>query len=893
MKKISFIASPIKVLELCLIIISIFFDGSYSITFAQLIKQIKTGNVISSTISPNSEYIVCGYADSTVRFINSYSGEIEKIFNAHMVPILLSYDPFGKYIVCCNVSIIIFDAATFEPKTILKAKNIEPGFFIKSISFSPDGKNLISGTACVRISRGKDFIIQIWKIDTMTNLQIHYEKIKGHIDDIKCLSFSPDGNYFISGSKDNTIKIWQANTCKLVKTIDEKNGGHKKTINSILFNPDGKYFISGSEDGEIKIWQAPNYELIETIGEKKEGHKKPVNSLLFSPDGKYFISGSDDMTIKIWDATFLKLVKTLNKDSDGYKQSIISLSFAPNGTYFISRDKDKIIKVWDFKKLFLTEFPPDLYAQISFTDKNHNDILDADEKASINLELENRGKGDAFDLEIKLIPLNKNEELTYKNHFLGILKPGQKKSYSIPLIASVAVKTMENKFTIQVTERNGYGVDPIEFTIFTRELKKPDFKLLGVEIDDDRMDMSYGINVDQKIQRGEQIEAIVNIQNQGEGDAKNLKITLNNKSESIDIKSQNEFTKDVLASGDVFSVKMVFSVKKNYSGLPELPLSINIKENYGLANISDLPLNISLDKIAAVSKPVVIQPKFANGLKRAEFSTSTPKIAFKSNKLVENVEDIPSSKMMRKNALAVIIGMPNAKNALNDASLMKEYFQKVIGIESSDIIQLPNENLKRNDFIETFEFRMKNAVDRDTELFIYYSGHGIADDDSNAYILPVDGNVLPALVPKTCYPLADLYASLHNLNAKHTSVVLDACFSGTDRENHELDPYLKGRSYPKIKKAYQSYKDITIISSSTDNQTSWAMQETNYGLFSYYFAAALKGFADRNGDHQITLGELRDYVTENVLTISKNYGREQVPTFWLSDGNYDKVFLTY
>jgi len=51
-------------------------------------------------------------------------------------------------------------------------------------------------------------------------------------------------------------------------------------------------------------------------------------------------------------------------------------------------------------------------------------------------------------------------------------------------------------------------------------------------------------------------------------------------------------------------------------------------------------------------------------------------------------------------------------------------------------------------------------------------------------------------------------------------------------------------------------------------------------LFTYYFAAALQGKADENSDEKITLGELKKYVTENVMEISRKISGLQTPEFY-------------
>ncbi|MBP7283008.1 MAG: hypothetical protein KBA66_15600 [Leptospiraceae bacterium] len=114
-----------------------------------------------------------------------------------------------------------------------------------------------------------------------------------HSSYVRSVSFSPDGKYLASGSDDNTIKIWDLENAKEMKSLT----GHSSYVTSVSFSPDGKYLASGSYDKTIKIWD------LENAKERKSltGHSSYVNSVSFSPDGKYLASGSNDSTIKIWD----------------------------------------------------------------------------------------------------------------------------------------------------------------------------------------------------------------------------------------------------------------------------------------------------------------------------------------------------------------------------------------------------------------------------------------------------------------------------------------------------------------------------------------------------------------------------------------------------------------
>jgi hypothetical protein len=64
-----------------------------------------------------------------------------------------------------------------------------------------------------------------------------------------------------------------------------------------------------------------------------------------------------------------------------------------------------------------------------------------------------------------------------------------------------------------------------------------------------------------------------------------------------------------------------------------------------------------------------------------------------------------------------------------------------------------------------------------------------------------------------------------------------------------------------------------------------------HGLFSYYLMKGMRGDADTNKDKQITVGELGDYVKENVSDMAGMLDREQTPGLQTLDE--EKILIKY
>ncbi|KFZ18716.1 hypothetical protein V501_01054, partial [Pseudogymnoascus sp. VKM F-4519 (FW-2642)] len=194
---------------------------------------------------------------------------------------------------------------------------------VRAVAFSPDGKQIASGS--------EDRTIKLWDART-GDLQ---KTFAGHSDSVWAVAFSPDSKQIASGSFDKTIKLWDARTGDLQKTL----AGYSGPVGTVAFSPDGKQIASGFHDKTIKLWDARTGDLQKTFA----GHSDSVWAVAFSPDSKQIASGSFDKTIKLWDARTGDLQKTLAGHSDTVK----TVAFSPDSKQIASGSWDKTIKLWD------------------------------------------------------------------------------------------------------------------------------------------------------------------------------------------------------------------------------------------------------------------------------------------------------------------------------------------------------------------------------------------------------------------------------------------------------------------------------------------------------------------------------------------------------------------
>ena len=231
---------------------------------------------------------------------------------------------------------------------------------------------------------------------------------------------------------------------------------------------------------------------------------------------------------------------------------------------------------------------------------------------------------------------------------------------------------------------------------------------------------------------------------------------------------------------------------------------------------------------------------------------------------------------------AIVIGieqyrqqLPAADFAAQDAKLVAEYLTTVIGYPEENVIMLLNEHATNVDFVKYFEKWLPNNVEKDSMVFIYYSGHGAPDPKSgSAYLVPYDGD--PSFIDETGYSLKRMYDALGKLPAREIVVALDSCFSGAGGRS----VIAKG-SRPLVMNLQSNVvlpKNVTVLSASSGDQTSSTYDEKGHGLFTYFMLKGIKNEDVTRPDGSLKIDDLYSYIKPQVERIArKQYNNEQSP----------------
>ena len=107
-----------------------------------------------------------------------------------------------------------------------------------------------------------------------------------HWNDVNSMSFSPDGRSLVSGSDDYSFRIWKIRDSSSQKLPLGKDAHSFVLFLSVVFSPGERYIAAGGTGKLLWIWDSRTHKFVANW----EGQNDYVWCVEFTPDGKGLMS---------------------------------------------------------------------------------------------------------------------------------------------------------------------------------------------------------------------------------------------------------------------------------------------------------------------------------------------------------------------------------------------------------------------------------------------------------------------------------------------------------------------------------------------------------------------------------------------------------------------------
>lgn len=504
-------------------------------------------------------------------------------------------------------------------------------------------------------------------------------------------------------------------------------------------------------------------------------------------------------------------------------------------------------------------------SEVVFQDANQNKRLDANESATINFYIVNKGKGMAKN--VKISTANGTPLITGfswdQTKTVALIPAGDSIKVAVNLQSNLDLKSGSLLLNLTFSEMSGFAPDPFSLAIDAKEFAAP-----NVQVVDQRIISETG-----RVQKKKTITLTALVQNIGQGSAENVKVNFT-VPENIFAIGNVEYVYPNLSPNEQVQINFEFIINDRYTS-SEVPIKIAISEKYG---------RFAQGKTQSVS----VDAKTGTTIIDIFSNATDNRTEITQGSLTSDVDkDIPVNNISYPNRYALVIGnedYSSRNNGLNaesnvsfaaaDARVFSEYAVNTLGVPRENLQLLTNATGgEMNTQIERFT-KLLNLSKEKGELIFYYAGHGLPDEATNTpYIVPVDGNY--GNLTKSGINLYDMYNTFGSTNAAQVLVFMDACFSGGAR-----DAGLVAARAVKIKPKKGELKgNIVVYSATSAEQAAMPFREKQHGLFTYYL---LKKLQESKG--KTTFSELSDYLQDNVAKKSLLVNqKDQEPEVLISD----------
>jgi len=163
---------------------------------------------------------------------------------------------------------------------------------ISSVTFSPDGKTLATGSY--------DGTVRLWDVETGQLISIP----PGPASEVFDIAFLPSGRMLVAGYRDGTVATLDIR----IDLGRHLPGQQNARTHSVAASPDGGTLAAGFGNGLIKLWDVVTRDELRSFPAPG-----PVFSLAFSPDSSILASGGMGEKVMLWDPASGQMIRSLER----------------------------------------------------------------------------------------------------------------------------------------------------------------------------------------------------------------------------------------------------------------------------------------------------------------------------------------------------------------------------------------------------------------------------------------------------------------------------------------------------------------------------------------------------------------------------------------------------
>lgn len=687
-------------------------------------------------------------------------------------------------------------------------------------------------------------------------------------------------------------------TGQLIQTLRSSNGRNPGSFGTSItdlrqFEEDAKPLLVGAdrEDtngvenaGRIHRFEVNTKILKEIRDERKQKGIKPLRSVTLSIQkiGQYNLNqGAFPITIQDtiyeveipaeearsfgenWQDAKVVGYMQLNQDLDGYRYLNLEVTHPVTGSrYSVGPQEDVRQRPVATQKQVDPDHLPETSASVDFTEPSGNGRLDGGETATVRITVQNTGNGPARQVEAQIRPAETPHLYYPASVSLGTVAPDSSQTETVQIQADREIQESKVSLEFAFDEAKGFAPSPVRLQFETQKFIPPELTVADVGIDD-----ASGNGV---IEPGEVVDVTARIRNASRGAAEDVSTHIHfGKNVFATPKTRQSFDLGDLGPGEHQDIQFMLVTNQQAESVP---VTLDLTEKYGEFGKQGIKLPLAFDKPTDQITEVQVEGQ------ETEVAVKT------GDQLSVDIEtNIPSTPMNRPDAIAVVMGIqsyssagaPDVEYARRDARYMREYLTQTLGFQEENI--LPRNPDGRMTFAEMrtlIQEKLPSYVKEGiSEVFVYYSGHGAPStgEEKRAYLVPSDTD--PNFVSgANAYRLSQFYEDLSALSAESVTVALDACFTGQAGSGEmmlrQASPLALSVENPLL-----GIENATGFLASGPEQVANWYPEKKHGMFTYFFLKGLKGKADLNDNREVTVQEMKRYLTDKESGVPYWSGR--------------------